>query len=153
MFDAVLRVTARQAALGEVGQGAATQADVEALRADLSLLFGAVLPDDYAAFLRLCNGLDHDGTVLYGARQSVEAPGPAGFWQGLVAANAAWREGPGHTGYLVLGETGMDLLTVDRGNSRPALRDRVSGEIAARFDSVAQALNALLAPEREVDLP
>jgi len=47
----------------------------------------------------------------------------------------------------------MDLLTVDRGNSRPALRDRVSGEIAARFDSVAQALNALLAPEREVDLP
>jgi len=153
MFDAVLRVTARQAALGEVGQGAATQADVEAVRADLSRLFGAVLPDDYAAFSRLCNGLDHDGMVLYGSRQSIEAPGPAGFWQGLVAAIAAWREGPGHTGYLVLGETGMDLLTVDRGNSRPALRDRVSGEIAARFDSVAQALNALLAPEREVDLP
>lgn len=145
MPDAVTRVMAQQAALGEVGQGPAVKADLETVCADLSRLFDAVLPDGYAAFLLRCNGLDHDGTVLYGATQSIAEPGPGGFWQGLVAANTAWREGSGHADYLVLGETGLDLLTVDRDGDAPVLRDRVSGEVVARFGDIAQGLEAMFA--------
>lgn len=144
MQQHVERIRADQQRHGEPGQGAASVEQIARLRASLIARFGAILPDDYAAFLQLSNGIDHDGLLLYGASQSVEAPGPHHFWQGIAAANAAWREGVGHDAHIVLGETGMDLLTVATDGTDPVLRDRISHDVNARFDSVAAAVSWLL---------
>jgi hypothetical protein len=144
-MDAVI-VAARdaQAAVGEAVQAGADEARIAALRAELKAAFGATLPDDYAALLRRSDGVDFDGLVLYGSWQSEATPGPAGFWQGLVAANKLWREGPGHERYLVLGETDIDLFTVDLDGSNPVLRDKVSSDVNETFPSVAAAIQRLL---------
>ncbi|MDT8759076.1 SMI1/KNR4 family protein [Sphingomonas psychrotolerans] len=145
-MDAVI-VAARdaQVAVGETVQARADESRIAALRAALQREFGATLPDDYAALLRRSDGVDFDGLVLYGSWQSEAAPGPAGFWQGLVAANRLWREGPGHDGYLVLGETDIDLFTVDLDGTNPVLRDKVSGDLNETFPSVTAAIRRLLA--------
>ena len=114
------------------------------MRAELKAAFGATLPDDYAALLRRSDGVDFDGLVLYGSWQSEATPGRAGFWQGLVAANKLWREGPGHERYLLLGETDIDLFTVDLDGSNPVLRDKVSSDVNETFPSVAAAIQRLL---------
>lgn len=129
---------------GETSQAAASAEQVAQARDELRARFGAVLPEDYAAFLRRCNGMDYNGMVLYGASQSPDEPGAGGFWQGLAAANAQWREGQGHEGYIVLGETDMDLLTVGLEGSGPVLRDKVSGDVNELFETVAQAIESLL---------
>ena len=129
---------------GETRQAPATDEQIAHTSQQLGARFGAVLPEDYARFLRRSNGLDYNGVVLYGTTQSEHEPGAGGFWQGLVVANAAWREGPGHEGYLVLGETDMDLLTVAADGTGPVLRDKVSSDVNERFDSVAQAIESIL---------
>lgn len=133
-----------QATHGEARQGAASAEQVAQAKERLHARFGATLPEDYAAFLRHCNGLDYNGLVLYGATQSEGDPGKNGFWQGLVAANTAWREGQGHEGYIVLGETDMDLFTVAPDGSGPVLRDKVSSDVNELFETVAQGLESLL---------
>lgn len=132
MRGTIARVMAEQAAAGEIVFPPATEAAIAAARDALRSRFGAVLPPEYGAFLRCCNGLDFDGMVLHGVPHDI------------VAANAGWREGPGHDGYLILGTTDMDLLTVAPGGTGAVLRDRISGEAVTRFDGVAQALEAML---------
>lgn len=133
-----------QVARGEAYQGAASAEQIAAVREELRVRFGAALPNDYATFLRRTNGLDYNGLVLYGTSQNADKPGPDGFWQGLIAANAQWREGPGHETYIVLGETGMDLFTVAPDGTGPVLRDKVSGDVNELFETVAQGLESLL---------
>ncbi|MDP5277803.1 YrhA family protein [Sphingomonas sp. DG1-23] len=145
-MDAVI-MAARdaQVAIGETVQAGADEARIGVLRGALQREFGATLPEDYAALLRRSDGVDFDGLVLYGSAQSEANPGPGGFWQGLVAANKLWREGPGHARYLVLGETDIDLFTVDLDGSNPVLRDKVSSDVNETFPSVDAALRRLLA--------
>lgn len=145
-MDAVI-MAARdaQVAVGEVVQAGADESRIAALRAALQREFGATLPEDYAALLRRSDGVDFDGLVLYGSAQSVASPGPGGFWQGLIAANKLWREGPGHEKWLVLGETDIDLFTVNLDGSEPALRDKVSSDVNETFPTVGAAIQRLLA--------
>jgi hypothetical protein len=145
-MDAVIVATRdAQVAVGEIVQSGADEARIAALRTALQRAFGATLPDDYAALLRRSDGVDFDGLVLYGSWQSEATPGPGGFWQGLVAANKLWREGPAHDAYLVLGETDIDLFTVDLDGSNPVLRDKVSSDVNETFPSVGAAIQRLLA--------
>lgn len=129
---------------GEARQAPASPEQLARVQTLLRQQFNAALPEDYAAFLSRCNGMDYNGLVLYGASQSEADPGDGGFWQGLVAANAAWREGPGHAQYLVLGETDMDLFTVSLDGSNPVLRDKVSSDVNELFQTIAQGVESLL---------
>ncbi|AQR75184.1 YrhA family protein [Sphingomonas sp. LM7] len=144
-MDAVI-VAARdaQVAVGETVQPGADDGRLAVLRGALQRKFGATLPDDYAALLRRSDGVDFDGLVLYGSAQSEASPGPGGFWQGLIAANKLWRQGPGHEAYLVLGETDIDLFTVSLDGTNPVLRDKVSSDVNETFPSVGAAIERLL---------
>lgn len=145
MQAVIEQVQQDQAKYGEASQGAATGDQIARAQSEVQARFGATLPEDFLAFLRRNNGLNYNGAYLYGATQSEDAPGPNGFWQGVVAANAAWRQGSGHDAYLVLGETDMDLFTVDLDGSNPVLRDKVSSDVNERFGSVTEAIEAILA--------
>lgn len=138
------QVETDQVTHGEARQGAASAEQIAAAREELRARFGAALPDDYATFLSRTNGLDYNGLILYGTSQNADKPGPGGFWQGLVAANAQWRDGPGHESYIVLGETDMDLFTVAPDGTGPVLRDKVSSDVNELFETVAQGLESLL---------
>ena len=140
----IAQVRHDQAKHGEASQPPASAEQIAVAQAEVAARFGAALPAGYAEFLRLSDGLNHDGVFLYGATQSPGAPGAGGFWQGVVAANAAWREGPGHDRYLVLGETDMDLLTVDLDGNAPVLRDKISGDVVERFGSVSEAIERVV---------
>jgi hypothetical protein len=134
--------------IDEPVQPGADDAAIAAVRERLRSLFGATLPDAYAALLRREDGVDVDGLVLYGSWQSPDARGPGGFWQGLVATNTLWRDVPGREDYLVLGDSDLYLLTVDLDRGAPVLRDRVTAEPVESFPDVAAAIEHLLAPRR-----
>ncbi|WP_299406698.1 YrhA family protein [uncultured Roseobacter sp.] len=144
MKDLLARVGAEQDKAYEPLQGAAAPDQIEALRLEAETRLSARLPDDFLTYLSLSNGTDFNGLILYGANKSPDAPGPAGFWQGLVAANLAWREGGDHKDYVILGETGMDLLTVDLLGENAVGRDRVSGEVTERFLSAGAMIETYL---------
>lgn len=144
MDDILQRITADQADAGEACQLPATDAQIDRLIDDLERAFGANLPKAVQAFLMRANGLDYNGLVLYGASQTEAARGPGGFWQGMVPANALWREAVGCENILVIGETDMDLVTVALDGTQPCLRDKISNDETEGFDSVEQMLGALM---------
>ncbi|GAA4848827.1 hypothetical protein GCM10023201_46080 [Actinomycetospora corticicola] len=138
--EAVARVIAAQRSAGETVQPGADADRIATARAALRAEFGAELPEACAALLRRCDGLDHDGLVLYGSAPTRAAPGPGGFWQGLVEMNRLWREAPGRDDVLVLGETDLDLVVVALDGGSPALRDKVGGDVVETFPDVGSAL-------------
>ena len=144
MHEIIEKILADKIQNGEEVQSPAGDILVETAAAQVKKAFGAELPQDYAKFWSVTNGLDYNGVVLYGAGQTVEMPGPGGFWQGILEANTNWREGPGHTEYLVLGETDMDLLTVDLAGRDPVLRDKVSSDVFEQYETVAAAVDSIL---------
>ena len=134
---------------GEVSQKPATATEIDSTVAQLAENFDAALPDDYRRFLSQTNGLDYNSLVLYGAGQSPEHPGPGGFWQGLIATNILWRQDVsggnlGRDGYLVLGETSIDLLTINLDGTHPVLRDKISNDVNEEFVTVGDAVQTLI---------
>ncbi|WP_189370000.1 YrhA family protein [Tateyamaria omphalii] len=144
MKELLGKIADEQAAAAEFIQGPAAPQDIEALATALKIQMSATLPDDMRAYLSLSNGTDFNGLVLYGAFQSTDKPGPGGFWQGLIAANSEWREAGDHDTYVILGETGMDLLTVGLRGQSATSRDRMSGDQIESFPSVAAMLESYL---------
>ncbi|WP_299775141.1 YrhA family protein [uncultured Tateyamaria sp.] len=144
MKDLLKRIVDDQAAASEVLQGSAEPQYIEALEIDTEAQLSAKLSGDFLTYLSLSNGTDFNGLVLYGANQSPDAPGPGGFWQGLIVTNLAWRESGDHRQYVILGETGMDLLTADLKGENATSLDRVSGDTIERFPSVAAMIEFYL---------
>jgi hypothetical protein len=144
MSDVIAKVVAEQRGAGEKVQASASDDQISAERTVLRDRFKAELPADYARLLSVVNGVDFNGVVLYGAGYTQASPGAGGFWQGIAEANALWREAPGHEAYLVLGESDMDLLTVDLDGRRPVLRDKVSSDVFKEFTTVNEAVERLL---------
>lgn len=144
MKDLLRQIADEQVAGAETEQEPAAPQDIDALATALKTQMSATLPDDMRTYLSLSNGTDFNGLVLYGATQSSDTPGPGGFWQGLIEANREWREAGDHSAYIILGETGMDLLTVDLQGQSPVSRDRISGDLIESFPSVAAMLESYL---------
>ncbi|MCB4379962.1 hypothetical protein FZX02_05730 [Synechococcus sp. MU1644] len=144
MKDLLTKIADDQLAASEVLQGAAEPQHIEALELEAETRLATKLPDDFRIYLPLSNGTDFNELVLYGATQSPDAPGPGGFWQGLIAANLAWRETGDHRECVILGETGMDLLTADLRGENAASLDRVSGGTIEEFPSVAAMIEFYL---------
>ncbi|WP_299652649.1 YrhA family protein [uncultured Tateyamaria sp.] len=144
MKDLLRQIAHEQVAAAETAQGPAAPQDIDALAEAVENEMSAKLPHDIRVYLSHSNGTDFNGLLLYGAYQSIDKPGPGGFWQGLIAANREWRETGDHSTYVILGETGIDLLTVDLQGQNAVSRDRMSGDQIESFPTVAAMLETYL---------
>lgn len=143
MEDVLDAVRADQINAGENVQPPLSAPEIEAATQQAKRQSAIEIPEDFLEFLSRANGIDYNGVVIYGGTQSPEQPGPGGFWQGLSAANVMWGI-DGQRNWLVIGETDMDILTVDHDGSNPVIRDKVSHDINERFISVQAMIGEVL---------
>jgi hypothetical protein len=136
------RIQADQRRAGEAKRARASEAAIADLSVRIQTILGLTLPPDYADFLRLSDGLEYNGLVLYDCASTCEEP-THGFWQGVVATNLMWRDGPRAPGLLYLGETDMDLVGVDNAH-RFLTIDRISDDITDNYPSFAALFAALM---------
>ncbi|GAA0480736.1 hypothetical protein GCM10009096_23530 [Parasphingorhabdus litoris] len=144
MKETLELIAVEQRTASENVHAPASHDHIENLKAEAKSRLSAELPDEFLDFLALYDGVDFNGVVIYGSHQSHDNRDQSGFWQGLIAANAEWRESGDHEEYVILGETGMDILTVDKNGQKPAARDRVSGDIVEEFPSTAMMIERYL---------
>lgn len=104
---------------------------IERARAEL----GAELPIEYLDFLRLTNGLDWNGVVLY-ATEAVPIVGHADrSIEGMVDANLDLRDDERFQDLLVLGSDGMNLYTCRISAPAYALYDEVPHQLVDSTDT------------------
>lgn len=87
---------------------------------------GAEIPRDYLEFLRRTNGLDYNGLVLYAAHPT-QIPGLEDtFLEGFVDANLAQRDVDVVRGFLIFGESSLDVYVYNLETKQFEVRDRTS---------------------------
>lgn len=108
----------------------------------------AKIPEGYLDFLRVANGLDWNGLVLYGAETASVAGQPNAVIEGVVDATLGWRDNSQDARQLVFGESGTCLYVYDPTTSSFQVRDRQSDSILEEYLDVSGLLDAALKAHR-----
>ena len=141
--DLLAQVHADQRKYGDPVRPPATAAALAALRARARSLLGTELPPGYIEFLQRSDGLDFNGLVVYDSSSTPEQP-TNGFWQGLVAANQAWRDNPTRRELLVVADSDMDLYALHLPSQTWRRIDKVGSDRFEVFDSFAEMIDTAL---------
>jgi SMI1 / KNR4 family (SUKH-1) len=149
MYERLLTaVGAEQAKYGEQSQPPCTEERLERLRRRTRAELGAELPEEYAAFLRTQDGLNHNGLFIYASEPSPVAGAGDAVIEGFVEANLGWREDEHFRAYLIFGEGNMDFYVRHLPTGEYQVIDRTPGnliETHPSFDGlIAAALKAHL---------
>ena len=104
----------------------------------------AEIPRDYLDFLRRTNGLDYNGLVLYAAHPTAIPGLEDTFLEGFVDANLNQRDVEAVRGFLVFGESSLDVYVYNLAARQYEVRDRTSftrPKVKPSFDQmIADAL-------------
>jgi hypothetical protein len=133
-----------QARYGEQRQPACTEERSERLRRRMHEELGAELPNEYAAFLRTQDGLNHNGVFVYASETAPVVGSPRATIQGIVEANLGWRYDEQPSTYLVFGEGNMDLYARHLPTGEYHVIDRVPGNLVETYPSFDDLLAAAL---------
>jgi hypothetical protein len=105
-------------------------------------------PADYLNFLRLTNGLDWNGVVIYGGDTAPIVGHPDRAIPNLVEMNLNYRDDPRFDDLLVIGSNGMDIYTYRISSGVYEIYDEVPHELVetiSTFDELmTRALNRSL---------
>ncbi|WP_408647222.1 YrhA family protein [Tessaracoccus coleopterorum] len=106
--------------------------------------FGIDLPGDYADLLRVSDGFDFDGIVIFGLRDRDDA---GGFLPGLLDSNERLIHGVASvdTALRFVGETGDLLFAYDTGERQWKAVSRYGWHTVLRFQSFGDLFDAVLA--------
>ena len=149
MYQQILaEVAAVQARYGEQRQPPCPDERLADLRRRAHDELGAEIPDEYLAFLRMQDGLNHNGLFIY-ASETARVVGTAGATiEGFVDANQGWRADEHFTHYLIFGEGNQDLYVRHLPTGAYQVIDRVPGNLVATHPTFEQLLTAALAAHR-----
>ena len=145
MYEQLLtRVGEEQARYGERSQPPCTEERLERLRRRARAELGTEVPEEYAAFLRAQDGLNHNGLFIYASETSPVAGAADATIEGLVEANLGWRDDEFFNDYLVLGEGNMDLYVRHLPTGEYQTLDRTPGNLIESHPSFDQLMAAAL---------
>jgi hypothetical protein len=145
MYEQLLtEVGAEQARYGGRAQPPCTDERLERLRRHVREELGAELPDEYAAFLRRQDGLNHNGLFIYASETSAVAGAGGAAIEGFVEANLGWRDDEHFKRYLVFGEGNMDLYVRHLPTGDFQVIDRTPGNLIETHPSFDQLIAAAL---------
>lgn len=128
--DLLAEVAARCREFDQQLQPPAIPRDINSLRERARSELGVDVPDEYVAFLRLHDGLDWNGLVIYASHTTPIADDARYSIQGLVEANLAWREAEPHKDFLFFGESGVDIYCLHVSRREYQITDRQSGRLS-----------------------
>ena len=107
--------------------------------------FDVVLPEEYLDFLSLVNGLEFNGLLIYGTKNSITDAG--GSPLDLVEMNQIARESVKEnlSTFIVIGEDSAGLLTYDPLEKAFQYRDRIGIDRVMNFSCFEELLTAEVA--------
>ena len=125
IVDLLSKVHLQQRKHGRFIQPPASPDQIATLREVMRAKLGVDLPDEYAQFLAVSDGLEWNGTLFYATERHANAPDRP-FFDGVVPANLDVRDNESFARLLVLGESGMEIYVQDLASSAFRIIDRVS---------------------------
>lgn len=145
MYQELLaRVAEEQRRFGSEPQPPATEEEVQRVVQDGSKDLRTELPGDYLHFLRLNNGLDWNGVVIYGAGRNPITTHPDRSIADIVEMNLNYRDDARFADLLVFGSNGMDIYTYRISTDRYEIYDEVPHELVESFPNFDELMSKAL---------
>lgn len=92
---------------------------------------------DYAIFLKIRNGLDYDGLVIYNANADDNN-------NGFIAANEIWHENEWEDDYVFFGDSNISWYCYSKMNNTFLELDKPSGDVIDKYSSLYELLESAL---------
>jgi hypothetical protein len=114
------------------------------LIAQARAMLRADLPAEYLDLLRLTNGLDWNGVVIYASETVPIVAHADRSIAGVVQMNLVFRDAPAFQELIVLGSDGMDLYTYNLADRVYEQCDEVPHELIETFATFDALMTRLL---------
>lgn len=105
---------------------------------------GCSVPEEYLKVLKVVNGLEFNGSILYGADEEFVSSEPNQAINGLIDNNKVLYENEWQKQYLFLGENSISWYVYDLQTKRYLELDNPSGEVEQEFTSCEELVEGLL---------
>jgi hypothetical protein len=127
-------------------QPAASEQDILELRRSSLAELGSDIPQGYADFLRMTNGLEFNGVCIYATRRVVVDLGNYQYdILGFVEATLEWRSmNDDNEHLLVFGDSDLDIYVYDPAAKEYRVQDRGSRDIVAAYPSFDELMEKAL---------
>lgn len=131
----VEKIRSLAAELGEKLEPGASQSEVFELAERVWMEFGVTVPQEYLQFLRIVDGLEYNGLIIYGTKNSTLDPEASQL--DLSEMNRIAREVPRVElrDCLLIGETSTGLLAFDGATGCFQYRDRIGVDRVESYPS------------------
>lgn len=125
---------------GEALEPPAMQSEIDALQEAVKATYKVELPAEYMQLLRLVNGLEFNGLIIYGTKNSISDPDASPL--DLMAMNAVLRESQRMNipDTIIIGEDSTGVLTYERQTGQFQYRDRIAPDRVEPYRSFTQML-------------
>ena len=125
---------------GEELEPPASESEIKDFSDRLQKFYNTNLPDQYESFLRMANGLEFNGLIIYGTKNSESAPE---FSQlDFFKMNEIWQGSPRarELSVIILGESSSGVLTYDKSANQFQYRDRIGLDRVEPYPSFNEML-------------
>lgn len=129
---------------GEKVNTGATEEEVEMFIKEAKIEINVDLPNDYAKILRVVNGLEFNGVILYGIDQHLLCNQPNQNINGLIEHNKIWHENECQKKYIFIGESNISWYVYDLIERQYIELDNPSGRENEIFTSLECMVEKLL---------
>ncbi len=102
------------------------------------------LPEGYIKTLKVINGIEFNGIILYGVDETLLKDAPNQPVNGLIENNEIWYENEWERPYLFLGDGDISWYVYDSETEKYYELDKPSGEICEEFSDFEQLLDNML---------
>jgi len=142
--DLLKRVAEEQRQFGSSLQPPITEEQLQLLVMSASKELRTELPGEYINFLRLTNGLDWNGVVVYAGDTTAITGHPDRSIPGIIEMNLNYRDDPRFEDLLVLGSNGMDIYTYRISSGGYEVYDEVPHELMEIFPTFDELMTRAL---------
>lgn len=118
--------------------------EIEIIKSKAKEKFNVELPVGYINLLKLINGLESDGCILYGIDQEFLDYNPNQYIHGILDSNDAWRYDKEQEKYIFIGDSSISWFVYNIVKNKYFILDKPSGSEMGEFDNIEDMLEEAL---------
>lgn len=138
------KIIQEKALYGEKVNSGATEKEMQTFIDEIADKLNMVLPEQYTRVLKVMNGIEFNGVILYGIDERMLDSLPTQHVNGLLENNKIWYENEWQKQYLFLGESSISWYVYDLADKKYFELDNPSGTEIEMFNCFEDLLEKLL---------
>lgn len=144
MIKQIEEIRKRKSKYNQKLNEAATDNELKKFNIESQKSLGYFFPDDYLMTLKIINGLEYNGSILYGVDESLLEIESNQRITGAIHTNLEWYELEENRSYIFLGEDELSWYVMDKEGGNYRIMSKPSGDYLAEYNAFSGLLDKML---------